>query len=866
MADVPAARRALEAGFEAASAGRPGEASEHFRSALRELGVPPGPQAPEEAGPEASSPELAYVRARSLLGLAMSELELSGDVAAAESRLELAARWAARAGSEALAVAVHGQLGLARMRTGEVTGALDALDEAVRHLEAAEPVDAVRILLNRGTLLLELGRLDAARADLEASAERAAETGDALRLFKARHNLGYAHFLAGDLPAALAAMSEAASVEHGASPAVALLDRAQVLVDAGLAAEADQLLAEAAEIFAAEGLEHDLAHVELTRAHCALLVREPARALRWASSARERFAARGTTAWLARAELVESQARLAGLLDGPRDEEGLLEVARAATALAERELGPGARRFAKDARLTTAEALSAAGRVEEAAEALALAGQGGTRSPLPLAVRSRLVRAQLALATGDWPSARRQVRAGQRLLAEHRRQFGSVEAVAAAAVHGVRLTELDVGAALSTGGPSDVLEAVERGRATFAGPARVRPPEDPELRELLSELRRCVERHRGLDPGGDAEALAERERLAARALELRRLARERSWQLGEGLAPERAPRVGEVRQVVRGGGVTVLDLLVHAGEVLAVVVDASGERVERLAPFAEVAATLRRVRADLEVLGRPLAPQIGGVVRASLERGLRRLDETLLAPVAGAGALHVVATGELATVPWGALPSRRALPTSVASRLTVEGGGPGGGADGGSLAEVVAIAGPGLRHAEREARAVAERWPGGRAVQGEEASCALAVQALREARVVHLAAHGHHEADNPVFSWVRLADGPLFAHELEEVRLPGSVVVLSACEVGRVTERPGGEALGLASVLLRLGARAVVAALAPLRDELAAEVMPLLHDSLVHGEQPAAALAAAASEVELAVPVSCFVASAPAGS
>jgi len=860
MADVAAARRALESGLAAASAGRPVDASEQFCAVLDALGPDGGSDRRGSAvGPAPDGAlDLAYIRARALLGLAMSELELSGDVAGAETRLAEAARWAARAGAGALEVAVLGQLGLVRMRSGDPRGALAALDEATRHLEAAEPVDACRILLNRGSLLLELGRLDAARADLHASAERARAAGDSLRGFKARHNLGYAHFLAGDLPAALAAMSEAASVEHGASPAVALLDRAQVLVDAGLVAEADQKLAEAARTFEAEQLEHDLAHTELLRAHCALLGREPARALAWARAARERFAARGNDPWLARAELVEAQARLAELLDGPTDRAALAQVAAIATALAQREHGPGAQRLVRDAWLTAAEAHAAAGQVDEARAALGRAGRGRTRAPLPLAVRRCLVRARLAQLAGDARAARREVRAGQRLLAEHRSQFGSVEAVAAAAVHGVRLAELDIGAALAAGSPAGVLEAVERGRATFAGPARVRPPEDPELRALLSELRQVVERHRTLGPDGDVAALRERDELARRALELRRLARERSWQLGGGLAPERAARASEVRRAVRESATTVLDVLVHDGEVLGVVVDGSGERLERLAPLAEVTGTLRRVRADLEVLARPLDPRLASVVEASLRRGLRTLDTLLLAPVTGVGALHVVARGELATVPWGALPSRRGLATSVASRLVVDapsGVGPRG--------EVVALAGPGLRHAEEEVRMVAARWPSGQVRTGEEASCGAAAQALREAAVVHLAAHGHHEVDNPVFSWVRLADGPLFAHELEGERLPGSVVVLSACEVGRVTERPGGEALGLASVLLRLGARAVVAALAPLRDELAAEVMPLVHDALADGAAPADALAAAGAQVEIPVPLSCFVAATP---
>src|SRR5690606_4703867 len=564
--------------------------------------------------------------------------------------------------------------------------------------------------------------------------------------------------------------------------------------------------------------------------------------------------------------LAEYQALLAGHLDAAeRRVAELVDVAERATALAEREKGPGSRRLARDAHLTAAEAFAAAGRAEQASEALALAGRGSERSPLPLALRSRLVKAQLALAVGDAPTARREVRRGQALLAEHRSQFGSVEAVAAAAVHGVRLMELDVGEAISAAEPDAVLEAVERGRATFAGPARVRPPDDPVLGELLSELRRCIERHRAIGPDASTAELAERDELARTAARLRRESRERSWQLGEGLTPDRPPRARAVRAAVRDGSATsVLDVLVHGGEVFAVVVDGSGERLERLAGVASVAEPLRRVRADLAVLARPLAPSMAAVARASLERGLEALDRVLLAPVAGLGALHVVATGELATVPWGALPSRRGRATSVVSRLVLEETAAGAPVEPvGRARTVTAIAGPGLAHADREVDAVAGCWPGAEVRHGADATCAQAALALGSAHVVHLAAHGHHEADNPLFSSVRLADGPLFAHELPGVELPGSVVVLSACEVGRATERPGGEALGLASVLLRLGARAVVAALAPLRDEFAAEVMPLLHGALARGESPAVALAEAGAATSEPVPLSCFVTAAP---
>ena len=88
-------------------------------------------------------------------------------------------------------------------------------------------------------------------------------------------------------------------------------------------------------------------------------------------------------------------------------------------------------------------------------------------------------------------------------------------------------------------------------------------------------------------------------------------------------------------------------------------------------------------------------------------------------------------------------------------------------------------------------------------------------------RILHLAAHGVHQTENPLFSSLRLVDGPLFAHELDQTANTPEHVVLSACELGLATVRPGDEALGLTSVLLHLGTRSVVAGVARVGDDVA---------------------------------------------
>jgi CHAT domain-containing protein len=127
-------------------------------------------------------------------------------------------------------------------------------------------------------------------------------------------------------------------------------------------------------------------------------------------------------------------------------------------------------------------------------------------------------------------------------------------------------------------------------------------------------------------------------------------------------------------------------------------------------------------------------------------------------------------------------------------------------------------------------------------------------EAARTATVLHIAAHGVHQPENPLFSSVRMVDGPVFAHELHQAGTAPDHVVLSACEVGLATIRPGDEALGLASVLLTLGTHSVIAGVARVGDEVAASTMAAYHQRLAAGEDSSAAIASALAEVDADVP------------
>ena len=158
----------------------------------------------------------------------------------------------------------------------------------------------------------------------------------------------------------------------------------------------------------------------------------------------------------------------------------------------------------------------------------------------------------------------------------------------------------------------------------------------------------------------------------------------------------------------------------------------------------------------------------------------------------------------------------------------------------------MALAGPGLARATTEARDVEQIW--GAADQDGDVGVSTGAQlraALSHSKIVHVAAHGIHNDESPLFSSVMMSDGPVFAHEFQRTGVGAEHVVLSSCEVGRTHVRPGDEPLGLTASLLATGVRTVVAAVGPVGDEDAHAVMSAYHQALVQGLDAAEALEAA---------------------
>ncbi|MET1075587.1 MAG: CHAT domain-containing protein [Umezawaea sp.] len=499
-----------------------------------------------------------------------------------------------------------------------------------------------------------------------------------------------------------------------------------------------------------------------------------------------------------------------------------------------------------EALIDRAEALLAAGLVGEARDVLApaitLLDRCDRGSRIPDAV---LLAARCALADNDFPAARTLAERAAKIFRGQRRNPWPSTAVALRARWALGERPRSGRAAVEcdrAGRPEDAAEL-----RLAAGLPVPRQGGTARLRALawLDTARRAPDRRRAaaacraglalVDPhtwpgtelrsialghalaGGDARAVLRWSRIEApaaarvtgRLAEQLRLARgqgdqdrvvhlEREIRRLSLVAPRTAPPA-PVRP-----STTLLSFTVHHGHPIAVSVVDGRCRLHRLAPLDH------HVRA----LGLALETGHDDAARASAEA----LDALL--PPTGDGPVTI--TGSPPGLPWAALPSYRGRPVSLGaappSRVPPR--------------TSAWISGPNLVHADREVAAL-HREHGGTVLTGRAATVEAALRAMDGVDVVHLAAHGHLRGDQPLFSSLELADGPLHGYDLDRLTRPPRVVVLSACDSG------------LAPAFLRRGSEAVVASTLTVPDDRAPALMAAFHTGLRAGLDPAAALARA---------------------
>ncbi|GAA1232461.1 tetratricopeptide (TPR) repeat protein [Microbacterium phyllosphaerae] len=737
----------------------------------------------------------------------------------------------ARPGLSAETIALaNGQLGTLLMHGGRLDEADVFLTKAIDGLDEGS-IQSANLLMSRSIVSMQRHRLDDCTADLQ-RAITAYEAHDQQEpLAEARHNLGYAALLGGDLVAALGLMTSSRPILAATSDlaaAISDLDRAEVLRDAGLTTEAEELLGAVATQFGAQRMRQARGEAEFHLARSLLRHDAPA-AERAASTASRRFAALGSEGWAARAEAVRLEARLRARPTTPPVAD---EFARTAEALT------------RGGFRTEAVALSLTARLADGGRMPRLTAD----APTPLRLRAHEVRAARASAAGRHTEARRAAAEGLDLLTAWQQSFGALDLQASVAMHGTELMFTGLAAAARAHDPEVLFDWSERARHLSQQVAPVRPPHDADLSSDLAELRMLRADLAGSDWTTDA-----------RVRELRDRVRDRQWSsTGAGGSRE---RLGLLETQARLDDETaILAYVFTREELLCVVVTASGSSIVELS-LPRIEAALDGLRADLDVAALTHAGPMASVVQRSLDERLRLLDDALLAPAraAAGGTVRLALTvpGILGGIPWAMLPGMRRTPFTIATSVSRLLGDSGQRTTSQSASTAGFAAGPRVARADEEVRRAASAWSSARVVTGDEARVSAVTELAAQVDVLHIAAHGRHAVDNPLFSGFELADGTLFGYDVDLIPHAPDTVILSACELGRSSVRWGEEALGMTRVWLHAGTRCVIAAPVVVADDVACELLGSVHTQLARGVAPAVALAAASESTGLTAPFQC---------
>jgi tetratricopeptide (TPR) repeat protein len=728
---------------------------------------------------------------------------------------------------------LHSQIALLLMRRGDHVRSLEHFAAAIDHLQSS-PDRLGYSYLNRGNVHLQRGDLEKAEADFESAAQHFHDADDEVGEAKATFNLAYVQLQAGDVVSALRGMDEAARVLSPLSTAYRATvdqDRAEVLLSAGRATEAADALESAARAYGAQRLRRFQAEAEFVLART-LLHEEPERARSVARRAARRFEQNHSATWAARAEALAVIADIGHR----RHQPSVQERGDALTAQLRRV---GQRNEAGQLALHLIRLSIHRG---EIADATARLRKIRISDDTPIATRllAHEVRAELLRAKSQRKRAADTVRAGLADLHSWQASFGSLDLQSTMVGHGNSLARLGLELALEDGRPAVVFEWSERARALASKVTTLRPPPDPDLAADLTALRM-------LDPD-DTKA----------ARELRERIRSKTWYAAEGSVGEPATldalqtRLGEDRAALVAH--IVLD-----DRLTALVVTGDSADVVALGDALAVRDQLDRIAADLDFAAHNTSGPFGETVRASLREDLSKVADELVTPFLDRiGERRVVLTPSalLAGTPWTMLPGLSGRPLTVPTSATrwlelVEQRAP-------KPKRIGLVAGPRVARASEEIDRAAAEGRSADVLHGDDANASKVGEVAARVDVLHLAGHGVHSGDHPLFSAVELADGPWFGHDIDLLPRTPSVVVLSACELGQVSVLRGEETVGMTAAWLHAGARTVLSSPALVADEVACEALAHWHRLVAAGSPPADALAEVVAASDGVVPFLCF--------
>jgi tetratricopeptide (TPR) repeat protein len=695
----------------------------------------------------------------------------NGRHAEATTQLRTAVRMARTSGSHERVADALATLGATLGLAGRTKPGLAKLDEA---LASSAGTLAGRVLVRRASVLREAGRHADALADLHKAMAILHRAGDAIwmarvhthrfliyvalgqafraerelvaaeRLFAASgqelesammvHNRAEVAFLAGDLPAALGFLDEAAGryAELSAPEPNLLIDRCSVLLAAGLAGEA------LASAEAAIGLDTNgalkRAELLLVAARAALAAGEPVIAAERARAARDLFRRQQREWWQA-----PSIVRIAAVS---------LQHGRARGS--PRSTGVGSGRPARPDRHPGGTRRAPAGRTTRR-RTETRPRRRSTPGPSRSVPTSRLgVRAHRRLA---WPGpARHSTRhhplgpdacaRGLDAAEEHLHTLGATELRAYGTRYGYQLAALAQSHAVQRRDARQLLWWSERWRASALAVPPARPPDDRALATELAALRSVMWR---LDSAGNAEVAAKLHQERAR---LETAIRDRTRRTAGHPQPSRSSGAAQVAEILdRLDGHQLIELITVSDTLYAVVADEQRVRLHTVGPTNVAIREVELARFMLRRLAYGLTPD--GAL-AGLRTAGRRLQDALLGPATedlDGRPVVIVPPGRLDAVPWALLPALRAASIRVAPSTAIW------------LRAMNAkpprkrraafVVGPGLDGTIEEVTRIAAQYTAPIILRAGTATAERTLAALDGAWMAHIAAHGAFRADNP---------------------------------------------------------------------------------------------------------------------
>lgn len=671
--------------------------------------------------------------------------------------------------------------------------------------------------MNRSILFADAGQVADARRDVEVALTAYETVGSASGVADALHNLGFVALRSGDIPAALGYFddAEAAYDRAGIDEAAVPPARSEALISAGLFRRAFDEATAAAEQYREAGSSVDEAEALLLATRAANLSGAPRRAFDLGHRSATMFAEQDRPGWsaIARFEVLFAKYHLGG------DDAS----AHAETALLAEELHrAGHRSLCGRAHLLSARFSSRACDLVAAERHLDDAWRLLRRGPIEHRIEYWATCAGHRDAAGNPRGVSTAISAGLRCFERHQDSFAALDLRTHVGEHVRTLGELLLRRTASSGSAVALSRAIEQTRSRALLVSDVRPPVDAGLARLLDRVRAATAVVRRAEEDGTVGP----QHLAAQ--------RNAQRDVEQFLARQRG-RASSARSVeVTSDDECFVQIGVVDHELVAVRTVRGRRRRLTIGSLDEAMVAALDLQRSLDVVA------AGGT--DTVDDAAERLDR-LVGPAfhgldSGSGVM-ICPPPELFDVAWGSLPSLASRcfevsPSIAMWRQARQRPRP--------RDPSVAIAtGPGLDGAVEEVVVVQRCWHD--ATAHLDADVETVVSALDGANIGHLIAHGSFEAENPLFSALEFADGPLVFHDLQRIEKMPAIMVLSSCS-GALHSVRGRSVIGFGAGLLSLGAKSVICAPGFVPDHIStATVVGHLHPLLADGVSPATALA-----------------------